>query len=271
MHGSLRAIHLPGEGRASVKHQELSPTLSRRLLLGGLALGAAGPALAQGQGQGTDRGALLTGSRSVATALAAELDRQWDRLKSVATTLERNPSASPGVVRGILNEAQRDAPHTVWIGVANPRDGRVVAGSGGILEGADVTERPWYRVARTQDFAGDVHGAVLLDRVLARGPGAEPLRLIDFARPIKAANGTVTGVLGSHVDWQWILTIIRNAPVPAGATVAVINQHNQVLFGLAGRWLSDLARYPVAPVLQRQDAPSLSWRAVGLPEAMLRG
>jgi hypothetical protein len=217
------------------------------------------------------RDALLFAARLTAAALASELDRQWDRLRALATEIERAPSASPVEMRGLLTRAQRDAPHTVWIGVTNAANGRVLAASHGVLEGEDVSERSWFIAGRNGDFAGDVHSAILLQRALIRDPRSEPLRLIDFTTRVRNAAGQTIRVLGSHVDWQWVVSIIRNAPLPQGAEVALISVGGDVLFGPAGDWLAQPGRYPILPVAQRGDAPRLGWRVVGVPASEMRG
>jgi hypothetical protein len=218
-----------------------------------------------------DQDALLVAARLTATGLARELDRQWARLRALATEVERGQAAQPvAELRRMINTAQQAAPHTIWIGVANSRDGKVIAASGGVLEGVDVSARPWFQAGRGATFAGDVHGAQLLVTALRRDPRDEPLRLIDFATPVRNATGHVVGVLGSHIDWRWVTAIIANAPIPQGALVALVSKEGQTLFGPDGQWLTASPRPPLALVQQANEAPSLGWRVVGLPASTMR-
>lgn len=222
-------------------------------------------------GMVTDSEGLLAAARVTAAAMARELDRQWTRLRSLAAELERGRAAQPQAeLRRLMDAAQQAAPHTVWIGMADARDGMVIAGSAGVLEGVDVSARPWFEAGRHRHFAGDVHGAQLLVSALRRDPLGEPLRLIDFTTPIRNAEGEVVGVLGSHIDWRWVTAIIGAAPIPRGAQVALLSQAGNVLFGPEGRWLEAGRRPPLAPVRQQPGAPSLGWRVVGLPASTLR-
>lgn len=219
----------------------------------------------------TEQDSLQVAARLTATALARELDRQWARLRAVQTEVERGQATQPAAeLRRIMSTAQQAAPHTIWIGVANARDGKVIAASGAVLEGVDVSARPWFQAGRTRNYAGDVHGAQLLVTALRRDPRDEPLRLIDFTTPVRNAAGQVVGVLGSHVDWRWVTAIIASAPIPQGAQVALLSQEGNVLFGPEGQWLTASPRPPLSLVLQAQDAPSLGWRVVGLPAGTLR-
>ncbi len=215
---------------------------------------------------------LQVAARLTASALARELDRQWTRLRALAVEVERGQATQPvAELRRMINSTQQAAPHTIWIGVANARDGKVIAASGGVLEGTDVSERPWFQAGRQRNFAGDVHGAQLLVTALRRDPRDEPLRLIDFTTPVRNAAGQVVGVLGSHVDWRWVIAIIANAPIPPGSQVALLSHEGNTLFGPQGQWMTASPRPPLSLVIQSAEAPSLGWRVVGLPSSTLRG
>jgi diguanylate cyclase (GGDEF)-like protein/PAS domain S-box-containing protein len=87
-------------------------------------------------------------------------------------------------------------PDFAWIGYIGA-NGRVEIASGKLLEGADVSERPWFRAARDKPVLLDAHEAVLLAKLLP--PRAEPRRFIDIAVPL----GGGRGVIGAHVDFAW--------------------------------------------------------------------
>lgn len=225
-----------------------------------------------GSAMASEQESLQAAARLTAIALARELDRQWARLRTLAAEVERGQATQPvAELRRMMNATQQAAPHTVWIGVANARDGKVIAASAGVLEGADVSARPWFQAGLHRNFAGDVHGAQLLVTALRRDPRDEPLRLIDFTTPVRNAAGQVVGVLGSHIDWRWVTAIIANAPIPQGAQVALLSQEGNVLFGPEGQWLAASPRPPLSLVLQAAEAPSLGWRVVGLPASTMRG
>lgn len=56
-------------------------------------------------------------------------------------------------------------PRYAWIGFARP-DGTVETATGHLLEGQSVAERPWFKAALKGPFVGDLHEALLLNRLL---------------------------------------------------------------------------------------------------------
>ncbi|SFK72200.1 hypothetical protein SAMN02745775_106132 [Falsiroseomonas stagni DSM 19981] len=237
-----------------------------------LALAGALPWAIAGSAIASEHDSLQAAARLTAASLARELDRQWARLRALAAEVERGQAAQPvPELRRMMNAAQQAAPHTVWIGVASARDGKVIAASAGVLESADVSARPWFQAGLQRHFAGDVHSAALLVTALRRDPRDEPLRLIDFTTPVRNAAGQVVGVLGSHVDWRWVTAIIAGAPIPPGAQVALLSREGNVLFGAEGHWMTASPRPPLSLVQQAPEAPGLGWRLVGLPASTLRG
>ncbi|MGY4403602.1 hypothetical protein [Bradyrhizobium sp. USDA 3315] len=78
-----------------------------------------------------------------------------------------------------------------WLGIAD-LEGRVLAARDGMLEGASVAQRPWFRRGVDAPAAVDVHEAQLLASLLPASP--EPLRFIDLAAPLRH-EGSVAGVI----------------------------------------------------------------------------
>lgn len=88
----------------------------------------------------------------------------------------------------------------VWSGLAG-LDGTVLHATGGILEGADVSERPWFIKGQKQATILDVHDALLLASKLPAREGQ--YMFIDIAAPVYGLNGVQLGVLAIHFDWDW--------------------------------------------------------------------
>jgi drug/metabolite transporter superfamily protein YnfA len=209
--------------------------------------------------------ALLELAERSARRLAAALDRQWALHTEIARTLQRvTADTSRQDIRALLDSAQHGAFHLTWMGVAEARTGRVLAATGGIIEGANVGSRPWFSAGLRGHFAGDVHAAVLLQRALRHGDETEPLRLIDFATPLHDGAGAVAAVLGAHLDWEWIRRLVREEVVPIGAAVALVSQAGAVLFGPDVAYAADLAAMPRAEVAQAPGAPSFGWSIVAM-------
>ncbi|SHH00382.1 diguanylate cyclase domain-containing protein [Massilia sp. CF038] len=135
-----------------------------------------------------------------------KLDRGlFERYREVQLLAERSLMADPAISldakRGQLQLMQRTYPTYAWIGVTDLQ-GRVMAASGGLLEGVDVSKRPWFQGAYRGIYLQDVHESVLLANLLPKN-GNELQRFVDVAFPYRDAQGQFAGVVGAHLSWQW--------------------------------------------------------------------
>lgn len=180
---------------------------------------------------------LRTLGQEVASRLARSLHTQWRELEGLVRFAEE--AQGPDELRMRLETVARLNSRYAWIGLARP-DGRVTVATGRMLEGESVAERPWFRAGLQGPFAGDVHEAVLLQRLIAPN-AAEPLRLIDFAGPIRRADGAIVGVLGSHVAWDSVRDVLRDALQGTDRDVLLVSRSGTILVGpreLEGKALS---------------------------------
>lgn len=104
-------------------------------------------------------------------------------------------------VRRLLDSLQKEIPSIAWIGFTDPH-GLVLASSNGILENVSIAQRPVYLEGRNGLFIGDVHEAVLLAKLLPN-PSGEAMKFVDISLPIFASDGSLAGVLASHLSWAW--------------------------------------------------------------------
>lgn len=136
-------------------------------------------------------------------------------------------------LRQRLDHAKRTYRYYAWIGVADVA-GVVQSAADGLLQGANVMQRPWFIYGRQGAYIGDVHEAVLLAKKLTNPNPGEPLRFVDFASPILGADGRVRGVLASHAHWSWVQDAIRGAlredSVEAGREAFVLNSKGEILY-----------------------------------------
>ncbi|MDY0106305.1 MAG: diguanylate cyclase [Giesbergeria sp.] len=120
-----------------------------------------------------------------------------------------------------------------WMGVVDPQ-GKVIQAVDGLLQGQSVAERPWFIAARSGVYAGDVHEALLLEKMLPKPPDGEPLRFIDFAAPMRSPSGELLGVVGAHVDWRWVTQTVQSAfdqrTQDNGAEILITNAAGVVLY-----------------------------------------
>lgn len=89
-----------------------------------------------------------------------------------------------------LDQVQQSYKYYAWLGIANP-SGKVEVAANKLLEGADVSARPWFIEGLKHVYLGDVHEAVLLAKKLKAINPNEPMRFIDFATPIYDPNTKV--------------------------------------------------------------------------------
>ncbi|GGK48775.1 cache domain-containing protein [Salinarimonas ramus] len=128
------------------------------------------------------------------------LGQLWREVERVAESVPiDDPEARAAFIETVGGVDERYS----WLGVADTA-GEVLVASRGMLVGESVAQRPWFREGLSGPFAGDVHDAKLLASLLGSADG-EPPRFIDFAAPVRRPDGSVTAVVGAHVDWRWVL------------------------------------------------------------------
>lgn len=155
--------------------------------------------------------ALLNTARSAASLLGEQLrERQLEvYLLSRAPHLERGDLDNPAILKSMQLRTQARAEYA-WMGVTDA-EGKVHQAVNGLLVGQSVQQRPWFQAGLRGEYTGDPHEAVLLAKMLPGLPNGEPLRFIDFAAPIRNADGQVIGVLGAHAHWSWVTRIVESA------------------------------------------------------------
>ncbi len=220
-----------------------------------------------------------------------QLDRgmayRYEELRILAGLRDLQPDSPAAQVRATLERVQQSFPLYAWIGYTD-RDGLVQAATGDLLRGQNVSKRPWFQGGSQGAFVGDLHAAVLLEKMLPSQ--AEPWRFVDIAMPIYDAGGALTRVVGAHLSWEWARDLQRGLLAPAESTyraeVFIVDSAGQVLLGPPGtegkplgspdaaRWLrtpgsamrawSDGQRYATAvvPTVGYANYPGLGWIVV---------
>ena len=213
---------------------------------------------------------LQTIARSIAGTLTSSLEERTREIELLAGSPLlvggdwRDPS-----VRQSMDEITRTYRPYAWLGLADA-EGRVVVAADGLLQGGDVSKRPWFISGRERIFIGDVHEALLLASLL-KEEGDEPLRFVDFAAPVHDRNGQLRGVVATHLHWSWIKAVVAAAlPDTArdnGVQVFVRDHLGNVLypFNRVGEFRIDAALAPVegSRVLRWPD--EMSWLTIAVP------
>lgn len=170
-------------------------------------------------------------ANSTAMLLARKLherEREIALLSKSYTLTELALPSYPLKVR--LQQLQQSYPFYAWIGVVGA-DGTVLAATNNMLEGQNVAHRPWFTAGIQRPYVGDVHEAVLLEKLLGK-TSADPLRFIDFAAPVYNADGTVRAVVATHVNWDWVhdvVNLIHSEDATSALEILILSQHGQWL------------------------------------------
>ncbi|MDB5653047.1 MAG: hypothetical protein JWQ94_660 [Tardiphaga sp.] len=255
------------EDNVSVRSQITSAVgIMAMVLVGALAVSAAFVSY-------RDTAALVnTRLASVAAITAQRLDRymavrqQEITLFSKLEPLKKLWKEDPAALRKSLEQLQTSFVDFAWIGFARP-NGVVAAATGGLLEGASVAERPWFRTGLYDVTVGDVHEAALLSSLLAQRADGEPYRFVDIALPVRDDNGNLIGVLGAHLNWDWARGVIASAEANDGdtdTTMAVMSRTGRVLLGpgtgstkYTGDHLSDMQKNKSGAFTEKVDDDKL--------------
>lgn len=145
---------------------------------------------------------------TLALQLGDKLDRTlYERYRTLQLTAALAPlrayDATVADRRRVLTAVQDASPDFVWLGLANPQ-GRIVAATGGVLEGTNAESRPWFRGALDQPFAGGLREPRELPSALVKGEDDDHVpRVLDLAVPVADPDGRFAGVLAAQVRWNW--------------------------------------------------------------------
>ena len=165
----------------------------------------------------------------------------FERYREVQLMADRREIGDPAVSvldkQKLLDHMQDTYKYYAWLGVSTT-DGKVVAGSQSILQGADISKRPWFSNALHGIHIGDVHEAKLLEKLLPASDTGEPIRFVDVAFPFLRPDGSVGGVLGAHLSWAWARTVEQSVITPAARSrhidAMIIGNDGKILLGPPG-------------------------------------
>ncbi len=151
-----------------------------------------------------DRGQAL---QDLATSTAASLaDHLRERQREIAVLADsdmiRNYAIQPDRATAALERARSRLSHHIWMGIADT-GGTVQIGTDGVLLDRDASHQPWFAPGLQAPYIGDLHYAQLLTGLLPPEPNSEPLHFLDFATPIRNADGKTIGVLNARGGWRW--------------------------------------------------------------------
>jgi signal transduction histidine kinase len=175
-----------------------------------------------------------------ADRIAAELNLDLAlRLQSVralaamlATELRDDNQA---MLRHTLGNLQQAFPEFEWIGVANPQ-GRVLAATDGVMEGASVAGQSWFAPGQRGSKRGDVRRVQIAPGTPRTGGAPGPV--VDLVASVIDAKGATVGVIGTQLSTRGLLDLAgglgRQLRESAGTEALLLDQDGAVLIGPAG-------------------------------------
>jgi diguanylate cyclase (GGDEF)-like protein len=170
-------------------------------------------------------------AHELADYLSQSLGSRSREIALVADLVGRTAAADPLPIRHALDLVRQRQPAYAWIGITDTA-GRVRVATAGLLEGVDVSARPWFAGGQRGSYLGDPHSAVLLAALLPPDPTGEPPRFVDVAQPLLDAQGRQVGVVGAHLHWSWLHRLMADVSQRHRGT-----SFDVLIADAQGRWL----------------------------------
>lgn len=174
---------------------------------------------------------MLQTARDMADRLSHEMAARVREVQLLSRIELLRDATDTEAVRAALERLRSSLPAYAWIGVTDA-DGKVIAATDNVLVGESIGTRPVFRNGRQGPWTGDVHEAVLLASFAPHRPG-EAVKFVDAAAPIRAADGSLHGVLALHMSWQWAAEMRDALLKPRGAHSSL----QLMVYGADGRLL----------------------------------
>lgn len=177
---------------------------------------------------------------AMAEQVVDKLDRDvWARAGEVRTLAQLaafRDNDTPDAVRAVLDELKLAIPAFAFVALTDA-SGQVQASAGHILEGVSIAHRPVFTEGSKGLFVGDVHDAVMLAKLLPN-PSGEPMKFVDVSAPVLRPDGTLAGVLATHLSWAWAREIQDSVLKPLkgrrDVEMFVVSSSDTVLLGGSG-------------------------------------
>lgn len=160
--------------------------------------------------QETAREQLQHTANEIAHDIVSDVNRRRSEVTRLALILGNSDTIHSASAQQVLNGLTARQPAYAWIGLADDQ-GEVLAATDGLLQGVDVSSRPWFSGGKKQDYFGDTHQAKLLAEHLPLGQDGEPPRFFDISSPVRNVNGLWEGVLGAHLYTNWVHKVVEDS------------------------------------------------------------
>lgn len=171
---------------------------------------------------------LMNASQPIALALAQGMQEREREISLLShLPMITRPEGYGPQLQAHLEQIRQSYPFYAWIGVTDEQ-GVVQVATGNLLLGQDVSQRPWFGAGKNGPYIGDAHDSVLPGKHPQKPDNAPPLRLMDYASPVRGQDSLFKGVISAQVNWAWVQDIIHRASPASVATsgleVMLVNQ-----------------------------------------------
>jgi PAS domain S-box-containing protein len=142
------------------------------------------------------------GAQQLAQRVTLTVGRRLSEVQLLARGLATVPLDDVALLRERLDWMKAHAPAYAWVALTDPQ-GKVLAASGGWLQGSSVAQRPVYLRGREAPWFGEFHVAKLLKPFLASSEQGE-VYVADAAAPVLGRDGELRAVLVAHLHLDWM-------------------------------------------------------------------
>lgn len=139
-----------------------------------------------------------------AAELELALSSRLQSVQALATLLgARLRPETARVLRMTLRELQSTYPEFEWIGLADAQ-GKVLAATGGLLEGDSIAERRGFVPGLQAAWIGAVQDGITPLMHLHRLSRSDARRFVRLVVPVRDARGHAIGVLSAELNLRWV-------------------------------------------------------------------
>ena len=178
---------------------------------------------------------LETAADGIRTQLHLNLVHRLDSVRLLAAILATElRTGNHSTVRRSLDRLQQASPEFAWIGVADSQ-GRLLAATQGVMEGASVADRKWFMLGLSGLRAGEIRRVPIVTRMPTAATDAEPGAFVDVIAPVVDTKGDTIGIIGTQLRKRWLLDLAESLGQKlhgsAGTEALLLDRDGTVLIG----------------------------------------
>ncbi|MDX8378836.1 MAG: PAS domain S-box protein [Gallionella sp.] len=161
--------------------------------------------------------------------------------------------------RHLLDRIKAEQRAYAWFGITD-QAGNIIAGSDGLLEGLNVSQRNYFIHGKEAFFAGEGYDAHLLGKYVKKKRADNPLSplLVDVTMPIYDTAGAFSGILMGHLNGAWSEKtrdrLLNNKARNQAEAIFVLSKTGKVLIGPKD-YLRNVKQLPTGLLARLKSVP----------------